>query len=81
MKGIIDCLRYIEGQTKPRYWVDWQNCNYYTREEEDEFGLIDGKKYWIILNIKGKLIVDDATDIEDVGKEWDIKNNCVKYES
>lgn len=42
-------------------------------KEEDEFGLINGKKYWIIININGKPIVDDATNVEDIDKEWDFK--------
>ncbi len=78
LEGIIDCYRYIEGQEKPKYWVDWHNCLYYTMKEEDEFGLINGKKYWIIININGKPIVDDATNVEDIDKVWDFKNNCIK---
>lgn len=88
---VVPCYTYMEGDECENYWVDTQNAMYYTLEDEDENGLIDGKKYWLIFPYKPENVtvtkenindivrwfVDFATNTEDIELEWDFDNHRV----
>lgn len=52
--NLIGVYRFIENEdNKEKYWVDSQNCMYYTNEGGNESynentGLINGNHWWII---------------------------------
>ena len=96
LKGQISCCyRYIEGEDKPRYWVDSQNCMYYTYkndEYDNKSGLILGKNWWIISPYKptGTIItkenenlinwfIDDSSVPTDIDYQWDFDNCKPNY--
>lgn len=86
---VVPMYRYIEGKSKEEWWVDSQNCMYYTFQETDkEFDLINGRKWWLISPMKPKgtvitkdnrnlikWIVDFSSEDDDMDKEWDFKNH------
>ena len=83
----IPVYRFVEGEDSEHYWVDLQNCVYYTYYDEKydkETGLINGKNWWIMFPYKPKGVaitkdnqnlikwfVGDSSKTEDVDKEWD----------
>lgn len=75
---VIPCYRFIEGCSKEEYWADYQNCLYYSYEDDSE---VKDKKFWIILphKPKGIRINNDNEELikwmtEDK-KEWDFENH------
>jgi len=88
---IRPCYRYIEGNDKVEWWVDDQNCWYYTNKKINELnGLYEGKKNcWIISPFKPKgttlkeekdeilikWFVEDSTNSDDIGYLWDFDKN------
>lgn len=54
---IRGCYRYVEGDERESFWVDSQNCYYYTYEDEDahfddKTQLLNGKRWWMIDPVK-----------------------------
>ncbi len=87
---IVPSYFYKEGDKHETYWVDSQNALYHVYNDvDDDTGLIDGKKWWLLdprkpkgttlteENAKDlvKWFVDDSYDGEDVDKEWDFKEH------
>ena len=86
---LISCYVYHEDDEHEHYWVDYQNAIYHTiNDMDEETGLIDGKKWWIIgpLKPKGtkltmdnmnilKWVVFDCYNGEDEDKQWDFKKH------
>ena len=87
---VVPCYRYIEGEKKEKYWVDIQNCEYFTYDKvDDSNGLFRGKKnFWIIwpCKPKGVTLTEDNQDLvkwfvcdssveEDENLEWDFDNH------
>ena len=88
---VVPCYTYSEREKSEEYWVDFQNMFYYFMGEEDENGLVEGKKYWVISPYKPqnvvitkensnlvKWVVEFATDTDDVDYEWDFKEHKPK---
>jgi len=46
----IGVFRYIEGDDKESFWIDFQNCMYYTycKNYDDDTHLLGGKNWWIL---------------------------------
>ena len=92
----VPVYRFVEGEDSEHFWVDSQNCVYYTYhdEEYDEgTGLIGGKNWWMMFPYKPKgttiteenqnlikWFVGDSSKEEDVDKEWDFDKHRVKEE-
>lgn len=92
--NIIPVYRFIEGQKTEEFWMDAQNCCYYTYcdgKYDDETRLYDGKNWWLlwpyipegtktedVTKEIAKWIVDDSSIEVDVDKEWDFKKHQVK---
>ena len=89
----IPVYRFIENEDVEHFWIDLQNCLYYTyhNEEYDEITrLIGGNNWWIIFPYKpvGTTITEENQDIikyfvgdssreEDIDKEWDFDKHHI----
>ncbi len=92
--NVVPVYRFIEGDKKEEFWVDAQNCDYYTYNDEDfdeETQLINGKNWWIMWpyvpegtkneNVTNEIVrwmVDFSSVSDDINKEWDFDNHKVK---
>ena len=70
--NVVGVYRYIEDDDKESYWIDSQNCMYYTNEGgaedyDEKTDLIGGKNWWIIW--PAKPIGYEPTK-EDYKGEW-----------
>lgn len=56
---VTPACRYIEGEEKVTYWIDFQNCMVHTvpEEGEEETAKTNGKNWWIIEPMKPKGMV------------------------
>ena len=91
----IGCYRFIENEdTEEHFWVDMQNCEYYTHHSDDyneETWLLGGNNWWILLPFKPigttitkenqnlvKWFVGESSKPGDEDKEWDFDKHSVK---
>ena len=73
---VVPCYRYLEGDEFEEFWVDCQNCGYntfMTDSYDDETGLYNGKKWWIIFPCVPEGLQEKVKKNNEQLKEEDFK--------
>ena len=92
--NVVPVYRFVEGEKKEEFWIDAQNCDYYTycnEEYDEETSLLGGKNWWImwpyvpegtkneeVTKEIVRWVVDFSSVNNDIDKEWDFENHKVK---
>ena len=91
---VVPVYRFIEGEDEEQFWVDAQNCEYYTYNDKDfdeKTQLIEGKNWWImwphipegtkpqdVTREITRWFVEESSVATDVNKEWDFETHKPK---